>query len=165
MSTNFRVGIGFDFHRLSSGRRLVLGGVVIPFEFGLEGHSDADVVLHAVTDAILGAAGLEDIGTHFPDDDPAYENISSLVLLAKILEMIQARGFQIGNVDLTVMAEKPRLQPYIENIKATLSRALELDSSRIGLKATTMEKSGPIGRGEGIAAQAVVLLVGEDITP
>ncbi len=156
---DFRVGTGFDFHRFCRDRPLVLGGVAIPFQLGLDGHSDADVILHALSDAILGAAGLPDIGSHFPDNDPEYKDLSSIVLLERVYRLVQIRGLRVSNLDITLIAEEPRLNPHIGSIKANLARLLDLDRSRIGVKATTMEKSGPIGRSEGVAAQAVVLLV------
>ncbi len=156
---DFRVGTGFDFHRFCRDRPLVLGGVAIPFQLGLDGHSDADVILHALSDAILGAAGLPDIGSHFPDNDPEYKDLSSVVLLERVYRLVQIRGLRVSNLDITLIAEEPRLNPHIGSIKANLARLLDLDRSRIGVKATTMEKSGPIGRSEGVAAQAVVLLV------
>lgn len=156
---DFRVGSGFDFHRFCPDRPLILGGVSIPYERGLEGHSDADVILHALSDAILGAAGLPDIGSHFPDTDPTYKNLSSLILLERVYRLVQIRGLHLSNLDITVIAEQPRLHPHIDSIKGKLAQVLHIDRVRIGLKATTMEQLGPIGRGEGIAAQAVVLLV------
>ncbi len=158
---DFRVGSGFDFHRFCPDRPLILGGVVIPHESGLQGHSDADVILHALSDAILGAAGLPDIGSHFPDTDPDFKDISSMVLLERVYRLVQIRGLRLSNLDVTVIAEEPRLNPHVDAIKANLARVLHIDRVRIGLKATTMERAGPIGRSEGIAAQAVVLLVGE----
>ncbi len=158
MKCPYRVGIGFDFHPLKAGRRLVLGGVEIPHPEGLDGHSDADVLLHAVADALLGAAGLKDIGTYFPDDDPRYQDVSSLQLLEKIYRLIRGKGFRVGNLDLVVIAEKPRIKPHVEAIESNMARLLYVDSSRIGVKATTMEGRGIVGRGEGIAVQAVALL-------
>ncbi len=155
---DLRVGTGFDFHRFGPDRPLLLGGVVMPHGRGLEGHSDADVILHALSDALLGAAGLPDIGSHFPDNDPEYKNLSSLVLLEEVYEMVQNQGLRVTNLDITLIAEEPRLSPHIGPIKDNLARVLHLQRSRIGVKATTMEQSGPIGRAEGIAAQAVVLL-------
>ena len=155
---DLRVGTGFDFHRFGPDRPLLLGGVVIPHGRGLEGHSDADVILHALSDALLGAAGLHDIGSHFPDNDPEYKNLSSLVLLEEVYAMVQNQGLRVTNLDITLIAEEPRLSPHIGPIKDNLARVLHLQRSRIGVKATTMEQSGPIGRAEGIAAQAVVLL-------
>ena len=158
MTDGYRVGLGFDFHPIGQDRRLILGGVRIPHPGGLRGHSDADALLHAATDALLGAAGLRDIGTWFPDTDPAYQDSSSMMLLEKAYEMVRNRGFAVVNLDITVLAEVPRVQPHVEAMKANLARVLALETGRIGLKATTMEGCGPIGRREGIAVQAVVLL-------
>ncbi|MFQ5737550.1 MAG: 2-C-methyl-D-erythritol 2,4-cyclodiphosphate synthase [Acidobacteriota bacterium] len=154
----WRVGLGYDFHPFEEGRRLVLGGIEVPGHLGLKGHSDADPILHAVADALLGAAGLKDLGSYFPDDDPRYRDISSLILLEKVYRLIRGKGFVPGNVDLVVMAERPKIQPWVEAIKANLSRVLHLDAGSIGVKATTMEGKGPIGRGEGIGVQAAVLV-------
>lgn len=159
MTDGFRVGLGFDFHPFGQDRRLLLGGVRIPHPMGLRGHSDADALLHAVIDALLGAAGLRDIGTWFPDTDPAYRDSSSRVLLQKAYARVRDKGFAVVNLDITVLAEAPRIQPHVDAIKANLARLLSVETGRIGLKATTMEGCGPIGRGEGIAVQAVVLLV------
>ncbi len=159
MTEGFRVGLGFDFHPFGQDRRLLLGGVRIPHPLGLQGHSDADALLHAVTDALLGAAGLRDIGTWFPDSDPAYRDSSSLMLLEKAYELVRDRGFAVINLDITVLAEAPRIQPHVEAMKANLARLLSVEPGRIGLKATTMEGCGTIGRREGIAVQSVVLLV------
>ncbi len=159
MTEGFRVGLGFDFHPFGQDRRLLLGGVRIPHPLGLQGHSDADALLHAVTDALLGAAGLRDIGTWFPDSDPAYRGSSSLTLLEKAYELVRDRGFSVVNLDITVLAEAPRIQPHVEAMKANLARVLAVEPGRIGLKATTMEGCGAIGRREGIAVQSVVLLV------
>ncbi len=156
-----RVGQGFDFHPLVEGRRLILGGVSIPFHLGLQGHSDADALSHAVGDALLGGAGLSDIGSYFPDDDARYKDVSSLLLLEKIHRLIRGKGFTIGNIDVTVLAEAPKIKPHVEAIKSNLSRVLHLSASDIGIKATTMEERGPIGRGEGIAVQAVAMLFEE----
>ncbi len=158
----FRVGLGFDFHPFVEGRPLVLGGVHIPHTMGLKGHSDADALLHALGDALLGAVGLNDIGSYFPDSEPDYENISSLVLLERILALVREQGFEVGNVDMVVVAESPRLAPHVESIRQNLSQALGLDRAAIGIKATTMEACGTIGRGEGIAVQAVALLERND---
>ena len=155
----FRVGSGYDFHPFQEGRPLLLGGVEIPFQAGLKGHSDADALLHAVMDALLGAAGLSDIGSYFPDTEPEYSGISSLLLLEKVYRLIQEKHFAVGNLDVTVIAEAPRIGPHIEAIKSNLARALHLRPEDIAIKATTMEGKGPIGRGEGLAVQAVVLLV------
>ena len=158
MTYGFRVGLGFDFHPFGQDRRLMLGGVRIPHPEGLRGHSDADALLHAVTDALLGAAGLRDIGAWFPDTDPAHRDSSSLIFLEKAYELVRGRGFAVVNLDITVLAEAPRIQPHVEAMKVSLARVLAVDTGRIGLKATTMEGCGPIGRREGIAVQAVVLL-------
>lgn len=153
-----RVGLGYDAHRLVEGRPLILGGVAIPYRLGLLGHSDADVLTHAIGDALLGAAGAGDLGSHFPDKDPAYKDISSLILLEKIVAMVRQRGFRPLNVDATVVAEKPRLAPHIAAMKANLAPILGLAVDDINIKATTTEQMGFPGRGEGIAAYAVVLV-------
>ena len=153
-----RVGYGYDIHRLKAGRKLVLGGVHIPFEKGLLGHSDADVLLHAVCDALLGAAGLGDIGTHFPDTDPRLKDISSMILLERTGEMIREKGFDIANLDTTVLAEAPKLAPYRETMIQRISDALDVPPDRINIKATTMEGIGAVGNREGIAAICMVLL-------
>jgi len=158
MTTKLRVGSGFDFHAFAEGRKLFLGGVEIPCERGLIGHSDADALLHAVCDALLGAAGMPDIGSYFPDTDERYRDVSSLVLLEKVYRLVRGKGFAVGNVDVTVLAEAPRLRPFVEAIKANLGRVLYLSPEEVGVKATTMEGKGAIGRAEGIAVYAVVLL-------
>jgi len=157
-----RVGQGFDFHPFSSERILFLGGVEIPGSPGLEGHSDADAVLHAVTDALLGAAGLEDIGSHFPDHDPKYRGISSLTLLEEACVLIRKKGFRVGNIDIIVLAEKPRIQPYVPLMRERIASATGIAADEVGVKATTMEGRGVIGRGEGIAAVAVALVYREE---
>lgn len=154
-----RIGTGFDVHRLVAGRRLVLGGVVIPSEFGALGHSDADVVCHALIDAILGALAEEDIGARFPDTDIAYKDISSLELLRSAGETMRAAGYRLGNADITVMLEKPKIGQFREAILAELALALSEEPGKLSVKATTTEGLGLTGRGEGIAAQAVVLLI------
>ncbi|NLY89537.1 MAG: 2-C-methyl-D-erythritol 2,4-cyclodiphosphate synthase [Firmicutes bacterium] len=154
----YRVGHGFDLHRLQAGRRLVLGGVEIPAPFGLAGHSDADVAVHAIIDALLGAAALGDIGALFPDDDPAYKDIDSCLLLAEVMAKLAAAGFSPVNLDLTIIAQQPKLAPYREKMKKKLCNVLGLAETAVSVKATTTEGLGPTGRGEGIAAQAVVLL-------
>ena len=154
-----RIGIGYDVHRLVYGRKLVLGGVTIPFEKGLLGHSDADVLVHALCDALLGAAGLGDIGLHFPDTDPELKDIYSIRLLAKTYEMVSSKGFAISNVDSTIFAEAPKLLPYREAMQKNIAQTLKIDSGRINIKATTTEGLGMIGKGEGIAAMSVVLLI------
>ncbi len=153
-----RIGIGYDAHRLVEGRRLVLGGVAVPFERGLLGHSDADVLTHAVCDALLGAAGLGDLGRHFPDTDEKYRDISSLVLLETARELVSKAGYSVVNVDAVIVAERPRLAPFVEDMAANLARVLEIDPTRVNIKATTTEGMGFEGRKEGISAYAVVLL-------
>ena len=153
-----RVGQGFDVHAFAENRKLILGGVDIPYHLGLAGHSDADVLIHAICDALLGAACLGDIGHHFPDTDPALAGVDSTILLAKVNQSIQELGYSIGNIDATVIAQAPKLATYIEAMRVRLADVLNVDVTVINLKATTTEKLGFTGRGEGIAAQAVVLL-------
>lgn len=153
-----RIGHGFDVHRFVEGRPLIIGGVHIPYEWGLAGHSDADVLLHAVSDALLGAAALGDIGAHFPDTDPAYKDIDSKKLLAHVDTLVKEKGWIIGNMDVTIMAEKPKMAAYIGGIRERLASILNIASGQVNVKATTTEKLGFVGRGEGIAAEAVVLL-------
>jgi 2-C-methyl-D-erythritol 2,4-cyclodiphosphate synthase len=153
-----RIGQGFDAHALVAGRKLVIGGVVIPYERGLAGHSDADVLIHAVCDALLGAAGLGDIGSHFPDTDARYKDISSRRLLTKVRELLQDRGLSVVNVDATVIAQAPKLAPHITAMRANLASDLGVAPEAVNVKAKTTEKLGFVGRGEGIAAEAVVLL-------
>jgi 2-C-methyl-D-erythritol 2,4-cyclodiphosphate synthase len=153
-----RVGLGYDAHRLVAGRPLILGGVEIPHALGLLGHSDADVLAHAIGDALLGAVGAGDLGTHFPDKDPAYKNISSLILLERIMLIVRDRGFQPVNVDATLVAQQPRLAPHIPAMQAKLAPILGLTPADVNLKATTTEHLGFAGRGEGMAAYAVVLV-------
>ena len=153
-----RTGFGYDVHRLVQGRKLVLGGVIIPFEKGLLGHSDADVVLHALCDALLGAAGLGDIGQHFPDTDPRFKGISSMALLAETFELIRDKGFRVNNVDATIVAEAPRLASHRAAMQANIAGALEIDPADVNVKATTTEGLGAIGKGEAIAAMCVVTL-------
>ena len=155
-----RIGHGYDVHRLTEGRKLILGGVEIPWEKGLLGHSDADVLLHAVTDALLGAAGLGDIGRHFPDTDPDLEGIDSMILLRKAVEMLEARGYSVGNVDATVIAQKPKLAPYIDRMRDGIAEALRVAPQKVNVKATTEEHLGFTGREEGISAHAVCLIIG-----
>ena len=155
---SFRIGHGYDVHRLVPGRRLVLGGVDIPFENGLLGHSDADVLVHAVMDALLGAAALGDIGKLFPDSDPAYAGADSLKLLSAVCEKLRLAGFEAVNVDATVVAQSPRLAPHIEDMRRNIARAMGTDVSRVSVKATTEEHLGFTGSGEGIAAHAVALI-------
>ena len=155
---NVRAGIGYDIHRVARGRPLVLGGVRFESDWGLKGHSDADVLLHAVGDAVLGAAVLGDLGDHFPPGDPRWKDASSLELLRLIGAMLSARGVRVVSVDVTVVAEIPKLGPYRDAIRANIGGALELDITRVSVKATTNEGLGPIGRGEGIAAWAVAMV-------
>ena len=157
---NMRVGMGYDVHRLVEDRKLLLGGVTIPWEKGLLGHSDADVLLHAVMDAMLGAAALGDIGRHFPDKDPAYEGISSLVLLHKVAALLREKGYEVVNIDATIIAQKPKMAPHIPGMRENMAREIGIPVSRINVKATTEEGLGFTGRSEGISAQAVCLLQG-----
>ncbi len=154
-----RIGQGYDVHRLVPERKLILGGVEIPFEKGLLGHSDADVLTHAIMDALLGAAGLGDIGQHFPDSDPAYEGAESLMLLAQVKDKLHTAGWQVGNVDATIIAQKPKLAAFLPEMRENLADVLEVEPNRINVKATTEEKLGFTGEGLGIAAQAVALLL------
>ncbi len=153
-----RAGTGYDSHRLAAGRPLILGGVEIPFERGLLGHSDADVLLHAICDALLGALGEGDIGRHFPDTDAAFKGISSLILLRRVCEMVEARGFGILNVDATIIQEKPKLKAYLPGMVKNIASACRIPPDRVNVKATTNEGMGFVGRGEGVAAMAVVLI-------
>ena len=153
-----RVGIGYDVHRLTKERKLILGGVEIPHTMGLEGHSDADVLVHAVMDALLGAAALKDIGKHFPDTDPAYKGISSMKLLAHVGELLKDQGYVIENIDATVIAQRPKLRPYIEKMEETIASVLKLEQDQVNIKATTEEGLGFTGSGEGISAQAICSL-------
>ncbi|HMK35640.1 MAG TPA: 2-C-methyl-D-erythritol 2,4-cyclodiphosphate synthase [Desulfomonilaceae bacterium] len=153
-----RIGQGFDVHKFAEGRKLILAGHDIPYPLGLEGHSDADVVIHAVIDALLGAAGLGDIGIHFPDTDPAFHGASSMTMLEIIINAVEALGFRIGNIDITVFAEKPRIGPYRAAMLGNLATVMKVDPERLNIKATTTEGLGFVGRGEGIAASAVALL-------
>ncbi|MCX7869335.1 MAG: 2-C-methyl-D-erythritol 2,4-cyclodiphosphate synthase [Terrimicrobiaceae bacterium] len=149
-----RSGIGYDVHRFAHGRRLVLGGVAIPHECGLEGHSDADVLSHAIADALLGAAGLRDIGHHFPPGDPATKGMDSLLILRRVAGLLKERGAVIYNVDATIVAEAPRIAPHLEAMKTAIGGALGISTEQVGVKATTNEEMGSVGRGEGIAALA-----------
>jgi 2-C-methyl-D-erythritol 2,4-cyclodiphosphate synthase len=153
-----RIGFGYDAHRLVVGRALILGGVHIPYDLGLQGHSDADVLIHAVCDALLGAAGLGDLGRHFPDTDPQLEGVSSVAIMKRVAEMIRNGGFELQNLDTTVVAEAPKLAPYIEPMIARIADALEVNPNQVSVKATTTEGMGFTGRGEGIAAYAVAVL-------
>ena len=153
-----RIGYGFDTHKLVKDRRLIIGGVEVPFEKGLYGHSDADVLLHAITDAILGAVALGDIGQHFPDNDPAFKGANSRELLKHCYKLVKNEGFEIGNIDATVLAERPKLMPFINQIRETIALDLDLSIHQISVKATTSEKMGFVGREEGISATATALL-------
>jgi len=158
LSESSRIGIGYDIHRLVEGRKLILGGVEIPFEKGLLGHSDSDVLSHAICDALLGAAALGDIGTHFPDTDPQWAGASSLDLLAQVVDLLTEQGFGVTNVDATVMAEQPALKPHVDSIRERLASVLGVDADRVSVKAKTSEGLESVGRNEAMAAQAVVLI-------
>ena len=153
-----RIGHGYDVHKLSQDRKLIIGGVEIPFEAGLLGHSDADVLLHAVCDSLLGAAALGDIGKHFPDTDPAYKNINSIFLLKKVGELISEGGYKICNIDATIIAQSPKMSPYIQKMRENIAEALNIDVSLVSVKATTEEGLGFSGRKEGISAHSVCLI-------
>ena len=153
-----RIGHGYDVHKLVEGRDLIIGGVKIDYELGLLGHSDADVLLHAVSDALLGAAGLRDIGYHFPDTDPKYKGADSRMLLREVRQKVTDAGYRISNVDVTMIAQKPKLKPYIEQMMANIAADLQIDVSRVNVKATTEEKLGFTGSGEGMSCHAVCLL-------
>lgn len=157
-----RIGHGYDVHRLTEGRKLILGGVEIPFELGLLGHSDADVLLHAVSDALLGAAALGDIGRHFPDTDPKYKGADSMKLLERVVELLGEKGFIVNNIDCTVIAQKPKLAPFIVQMKSNIARVCGIESDRVNVKATTEEKLGFTGRLEGISAHAVCTICAVD---
>ena len=154
----FRTGLGWDVHRIVPGRPLILGGVSVPCDFGLEGHSDADVLAHAITDAILGAAALGDIGMHFPDSDPRWKGCDSLVFLRHAKELAEAQGYRLVNVDSTVILERPKLRDFRQSIRESLARTLELDPDRVSVKFKTAEKVGPVGEGRSAESQAIVML-------
>ena len=156
--SSLRIGHGYDVHRLCEGRRLIIGGVDIPYEKGLLGHSDADVLLHAISDSLLGAAALGDIGKHFPDTDAAYKNADSLVLLQKVNELIRSAGYKVSNIDATVIAQAPKLAMHIEEMRKNIAKALSAELCDISVKATTEERLGFTGRGEGISAHAVCII-------
>ena len=153
-----RIGIGYDLHRLVEGRKLILGGVTIPFEKGLLGHSDADVLIHAVCDALLGAAGLGDIGLHFPDNDPNLKDISSMIILSKTYNLLKDKGFTVINLDSTIMAEEPKITPFRATIQKNIARTIEIEPECVNVKATTLETLGMVGKGEGIAALCIALI-------
>lgn len=155
-----RIGMGYDVHKLVEGRPLILGGVTVPHTLGLLGHSDADVLTHAIMDALLGAAALGDIGKHFPDTDPAYEGISSMKLLRQVGQILTEKGYLIDNIDATVIAQKPKLRPYIEEMEKNIAKALEISADQVNVKATTEEGLGFTGTQEGISSQAICLLSG-----
>lgn len=154
-----KIGIGYDVHQLVEGRRLIIGGVDIPFERGLLGHSDADVLVHAIMDSILGALGLGDIGKHFPDTDMKYKDISSLILLERVYNIMREENYKIGNIDSIIVAQRPKMAPYIENMRENIAEVLNVPKSAINVKATTTEKLGFEGREEGISAYSVCLLL------
>lgn len=153
-----RIGMGYDVHKLVEGRKLILGGVEIPYEKGLLGHSDADVLLHAIMDALLGAAALGDIGKHFPDTDPAYKGISSIRLLEHVADLLEEHQFLIENIDATIIAQRPKMRPYIDTIRENIAKALKIEADQINVKATTEEGLGFTGSGEGISSQAICML-------
>lgn len=154
----YKIGFGFDAHRFSEGRKLILGGIEIPYRIGLAGHSDADVLTHAICDALLGAMGEGDIGTHFPDSDPRYKDMSSLSFLREIMETLNSEGYEIGNIDCTIVCESPRITPHVPAIKDSLARITGLSGKALSVKATTSDRMGFTGRGEGIAAYAVAII-------
>lgn len=159
MNRMFRIGQGFDVHQLVEGRPLIIGGITIPYEKGLLGHSDADVLLHTVADAVLGAIGAGDIGKHFPDTDPEFKDADSAKLLEHVWNLVKQEGYKLGNIDCTIIAQSPKMAPYIEAMRERIAQLLEATVEQVNVKATTTEKLGFTGRKEGIAAQAVVLLV------
>lgn len=159
---NIRIGNGYDVHRLVEGRRLILGGVDVPHSMGLYGHSDADALVHALCDALLGALGVGDIGAYFPDTDPKWAGISSLLLLKEVMRMVREKGFEVANTDSVIVAQKPKLVPYFKEMKKNIASALGVETGRINIKATTTEKLGFAGREEGIVAYAVALLIKND---
>jgi len=163
LKLNFRTGFGFDVHAFADGRKLIIGGIEIPFEKGLDGHSDADVLLHAICDAMLGALSLGDIGIHFPNTDPKWKDADSSILLKNVNELINEKGYELGNLDCVLAVEKPRISPFNEKIKNRISGILNSSPDQISIKATTTEKLGFIGRTEGVVAFATVLLVKKDV--
>lgn len=159
----FRIGFGFDVHRLSEGYPLWIGGIRLEHSLGLEGHSDADVLIHAICDALLGAAALRDIGYHFPPSDPQYKGIDSKILLRKVMDLIRSHGYELGNIDATIAAERPKLNPHIDEMQRVLAEVMQVNEKDISIKATTTEKLGFTGREEGISAYAVALIVAKEI--
>jgi len=162
MKLNFRTGFGFDVHAFAENRKLIIGGIEIPNDKGLEGHSDADVLIHAICDAMLGALSLGDIGIHFPDTEVKWKNADSAVLLKNVNELIQVKGYELGNLDCVLAMEKPKISPYIDRMKNRIAEILSVDSDQISIKATTTEKLGFVGRSEGVACFATVLLMQKD---
>lgn len=158
MKPNIRIGYGYDVHQLAENEELWIGGILVPHEKGAVGHSDADVLIHVICDALLGAANLRDIGFHFSDQDPQYKGIDSKILLENVMSLIRDKGYEVGNVDATVCLQRPKLLPHIENMKSTLARVMQIEIDEISIKATTTEKLGFVGKEEGIAAHAVVLI-------
>lgn len=154
-----RVGLGYDVHKLEKNRDLILGGIKIPYEYGLLGHSDADVLVHAIMDSLLGAAAMQDIGKHFPDTDEKYKGISSIILLEKVGELIKEKGYSISNIDATIIAQKPKMAPYINDMRIKISTALNINIDQVNIKATTEEGLGFTGEGKGISSQSICLLV------
>jgi len=163
LKLNFRTGFGFDVHSFAEGRKLIIGGVEIPFDKGLEGHSDADVLLHAICDAMLGALALGDIGIHFPNTDERWKDADSAVLLKHVNELINSKGYELGNLDCVLAMEKPKISPYVEQIRNRISEMLNADVEQISIKATTTEKLGFVGRAEGVVSFATVLLAKKDL--
>lgn len=159
MNFPYRTGIGYDVHAFKEGRKLILGGIEIPFEKGLAGHSDADALLHAICDAMLGAVSLGDIGTHFPDTDPKFKNIDSTILLAKVNELVNAEGYEVANVDSVIMLQRPKILPYVNQMKEKISGILGIKINQVSVKATTTEKLGFVGREEGISVMVTVLIL------
>ena len=159
--TKIRVGYGYDVHRYAEGRKLILGGITVPSPRGLLGHSDADVLLHAIADALLGAAALRDIGYHFPDSDPRYAGADSMILLREVLMLLRKRGYRVGNIDATIVVEAPKLNPFIPRMQERIAETLDLSTDEISIKATTNERMGFVGREEGMAAHAVALIYRE----
>ena len=158
MKENIRIGTGFDVHAFAENRKLVIGGIEIPFEKGLAGHSDADVLLHAICDALLGSLSLGDIGKHFPDTDPEFKDVNSINLLTEVYKMVKSKGYELGNLDAVLMLQRPKVSPYIEKMREKISSVLNVDTDKISIKATTTEKLGFTGREEGVAAMATVLV-------
>lgn len=163
MKLNFRIGIGFDVHAFKEGRKLIIGGIEIPSDKGLEGHSDADVLLHAICDAMLGALALGDIGVHFPNTDKKWKDADSALLLKHVNELINSKGYELGNLDCVLAMEEPKISPYVDKIRTRISEILNVDARQISIKATTTEKLGFIGRAEGIASYTTVLLIKKEL--